>query len=222
MARTYAIADLHGRYDLLIQALNNVFRREPGNVVLLGDYIDRGPESRQIIAHLISLGESPRPGWKVVCLKGNHEDMMVETITAPLDPSWWVGNGGGATLASYGGSPPQSHIKWMAALPLYHADGKRIFVHAGVDETLPLSEQTEKALLWSRVAKKQDFSHPEGYVVHGHTPFEDGPVTLQGRINLDTGAVWTNRLVVAVFDDDVEGGPVELIEIVAKQHEPAE
>jgi serine/threonine protein phosphatase 1 len=213
MTQTYAIADLHGRYDLLIQALNTIFRRPGGTVITLGDYVDRGPESRQIISHLMTLRDSPRAGWKVICLKGNHEDMMHESLMKPLDLGWWVGNGGGATLKSYNNEVPSNHLHWINQLPSIHYDRHRVFVHAGVDPGRPLDEQTEEYKLWFRYPEDADVGHGERHVVHGHTPNPHGPERYKDRTNLDTLAWRTGRLVVAVFDDEKPGPPIEFVEI---------
>jgi len=216
---TYAIADLHGRFDLVERAFAEIAKRAAGHrfkIVTLGDYVDRGPASRQVVEFLMNAQQC----GDVICLKGNHEDMMVGAIKGDYESDWWISNGGGTTMASYGEQPPKSHIEWMERLPLSYTDGKRIFVHAGVDPTLPMSEQTEQNLVWSRVGKKINYSHPEGFVVHGHTPFEDGPIVLLGRANMDTGAVWTGRLVIAVFDNAKDGGPVEMIEINHSHPDP--
>lgn len=229
MPLTYAIADLHGRYDLLIQALNTIFARPGGGTVItLGDYVDRGPESRQIIDHLMALRESPREGWRVICLKGNHEDMMVETLTAPLNPQWWIGNGGGQTLISYGHAPrgdytpevvPTKHIEWLKALPLTHITKHRIYVHAGVDPRTSLDEQDPQNLMWKLYDDHDQGGHGQRHVVHGHHQFEDGPKLYKNRTDLDTFAWYTGRIVVGVFDEDKAGGPVEIIEVRGKPHE---
>src|SRR5258705_6982956 len=141
----YAIGDLHGRYDLLQLALIKIHEhagKTEHKIITLGDYIDRGPESRQVIEHLMLCGE------QIVALQGNHEAMAVESIHRQLDPSWWMGNGGDQTLRSYGhpflqgryhygeevyySLVPQEHVKWMATLPLYYETEKQIFVHAGI------------------------------------------------------------------------------------------
>jgi len=102
MKLTFAIADLHGRFDLLQAAYGKITEyASAGRIVHLGDYVDRGPQSREIIEFLIDEATIPE-GFTRVVLKGNHEDMMVETLTAPLNPQWWIGNGGGQTLVSYG------------------------------------------------------------------------------------------------------------------------
>lgn len=214
MNRTYAIADLHGRYDLLEAALERIEASPSGGcVVFTGDYVDRGPQSREIIERLMA--GPTKPGWEWICLKGNHEDMMVAVLRGQAEMGWWVGNGGGQTLLSFNGDVPKNCIEWADKLPQYHQDAHRIFVHADADETLPMSDQTEARMLWTRRGKHQDCQHPEGFVVHGHTPFEDGPIVLSGRANLDTGAVWTGRLAVAVFDDETPGGPIEILTIKA-------
>ncbi|MBZ9873099.1 serine/threonine protein phosphatase [Mesorhizobium sp. BR1-1-9] len=213
MSRTYVISDLHGRSDVLEAALERIEASPSGGkVVFTGDYVDRGPWSKEVVDRLMA--GPTKPGWEWICLKGNHEDMMVGAIRGEYEQGWWIGNGGSHTLSSYPDfEVPQEHVEWMDKLPVCYSDGQRIFVHAGVDETLSLAQQTERDLVWSRVPKQRDYHHPEGYVVHGHTPFEDGPIVLQGRANMDTGAVWTGRLAIAVFDDDVSGAPIEIFTV---------
>lgn len=223
MNLTYAVADLHGANDLLELALAAIHEHAAAApaagraVVFLGDYVDRGPGSRQIIERLIA---GPPEGWRWNCLKGNHEDMMVETLRKPLHPEWWLQNGGTATLCSYGhptsGSydmdvVPLDHVTWMENLPSLATDTHRVFVHAGVDPTIPLADQLEHDLLWSRSSNA--LGHGGRFVVHGHTPRPNGPVTDGQSINLDTYAWETGRLVVGVFDDDRAGGPVDLFEV---------
>lgn len=225
MSRTYAVGDIHGRFDLLSEALKAIAADSPegGRVVFLGDYIDRGAQSRQVLETLMA---GPPPGWRWKCLKGNHEDMMVAAIRGPDHADMWVGNGGAATLQSFADAPAsalEEAVEWCDRLPISACDGRRIFVHAGVDPTKSVSDQTEAMLLWSRLQKHQDCQHPEGHIVHGHTPFRDGPILLQGRSNIDTGAFWTGVLTVAVFDDDKDGGPVCcLLVTVAPPHHATE
>jgi serine/threonine protein phosphatase 1 len=225
---TYAIADLHGRDDLLAAAFAAIAAhagQRPVTIVTLGDYVDRGPQSRQVIERLIK--GPPRPDDRLICLKGNHEEMMGETLAGPRDPSWWIGNGGDATLASYGLHPdrgfmpeivPQEHLDWIAALPLTHADAHRVFVHAGVDPDRPLDGQGPDILLWKRYHHRDERGHGDLHVVHGHTPHESGPLLLEGRTALDTLAWATGRLVVAVFEPDRPGQPVARIEVRAAPH----
>src|SRR6516225_3564588 len=131
MSKTYAIADLHGRFDLLEMALARVTERAepPATLITLGDYVDRGPDSRQIIERLMAGLE--RDGWRLICLKGNHEDIMWQTCRRLPDVDWWLTNGGGATLISYGQHKgdqadvavvPAAHLDWIEQLPLMHVD----------------------------------------------------------------------------------------------------
>jgi serine/threonine protein phosphatase 1 len=157
-----------------------------------------------------------------VCLLGNHEAMMLETLLAPLAPDWWLGNGGGATLISYGHPSdglyrpeviPTDHIAWLKVLRLIYADRHRVFVHASVDPALPLDGQSENRLLWYRYPAGANEGYGGRHVVHGHHPFEDGPKLYSNRTDLDTLAWKTGRLVVGVFEDEQPGGPIDLIEV---------
>jgi serine/threonine protein phosphatase 1 len=150
MSKTYAIADLHGRFDLLEMALARITERAepPATLVTLGDYVDRGPDSRKIIERLMAgLGCD---GWRLICLKGNHEDIMWQTCRRLPGVDWWITNGGSATLISYGQQErdqadvavvPASHLDWIEQLPLMHVDTHRVFVHAGIDPNCSLNEQ---------------------------------------------------------------------------------
>ncbi len=100
MSKTYVVADLHGRFDLLEMALAQIGEHAeiPATLVTLGDYVDRGPDSRKVIERLMAgLGHD---GWRLICLKGNHEDIMWQTCRKLRDVDWWLTNGGGATLIS--------------------------------------------------------------------------------------------------------------------------
>lgn len=216
MSLTFAVADLHGRFDLLEAALGAIAIHARGRqfkIVTLGDYVDRGPQSCQVINHLM---DAQSTGMDLVCLKGNHEDMMHETLTAPLDLSWWVGNGGETTLKSYGNEVPSAHLHWIKNLPTTHIDKHRVFVHAGVDPTKALDDQTQEFMLWYRYVDSTDIGHGERHVVHGHTPNPRGPELYRNRTNLDTLAWRTGRLVIAVFEDDKPGPPIDFIEVKGK------
>lgn len=223
---TYAIADLHGRFDLLTRAYDAIAAHAaaPGTIIHLGDYVDRGPQSRQIIEFLMDPATAPA-GWHRHVLKGNHEDMAVQCLRGHARMSWWLGNGGNMTLISYGlrvgdgANPkavPEHHVEWLHTLNLYHEDEYRFFVHAGVDPEVSREEQTEEDLLW-KLYPNSDFRGFDGkHVVHGHHPFANGPTKFLARTNLDTFAWNTGRLVVGVFDDEKPGGPVDLLEIIGE------
>jgi serine/threonine protein phosphatase 1 len=218
--RTYVVPDLHGRFDLLEMALARIEAEPPGRVVFTGDYIDRGPQSRQVLERLI---DGPQlGGWKWICLKGNHEDIALQVDADPRKLRWWLDNGGDATLASYAGrrgpagdvaSIDRAHIDWMRDLPLFHQDTFRLYIHAGVDDGVPLAEQSHN-LMWKRYRPDIDAGYGDFHIVHGHDPAEDGPKLFPRRTDLDTAAFYTGRLVVGVFDDDTPGGPAALMENV--------
>jgi serine/threonine protein phosphatase 1 len=212
MSLTYVIPDLHGRDDLLSEALSAISARgDAGVIVMLGDYVDKGPHSRQVVDRLLrGVAES----WNLVALKGNHDAMMSQALRDPSKMAAWMEKGGDTALASYGGDPaavPPSHIDWLDRLGLMHFDAHRLYVHAGVDPELPLSEQTEATLLWKRYPKGFSGGFGDLHVVHGHDNFPEGPLLYEGRTNLDTLAWRTGRLTVGVFDDDRPGGPVDFI-----------
>jgi serine/threonine protein phosphatase 1 len=213
MSLTYAVADLHGRFDLLgmaFEAITSHAADREYKIVTLGDYVDRGPESRLVIQHLMEAQARGRP---LICLKGNHEDIMHTTLTAPLDPKWWARNGGEATLKSYNNGVPSNHLHWIKNLPAMRVDRHRIFVHAGIDPTKALDDQAEEFMLWHRYPELTDIGHNGRHVVHGHMANPNGPEQYQNRTNLDTQAWRTGRLMVAVFDDERPGPAIEYVEV---------
>jgi serine/threonine protein phosphatase 1 len=240
MSKTFAIADLHGRFDLLLMALREIDNRaESGDtVVFTGDYIDRGPESANILTTLIEgpvkyHGKDRDITW--VCLKGNHEEIMRLSATQDNDAlthhmgSWWVKNGGGKTLLSYGAPSnstiidaikfiPQSHVDWISNLNHVHVDEHRIFVHAGLNHNVSLEDQDEETLIWKINHEGDERDYRGLHIVHGHDQFAEGPILLKGRTDLDTFAWATGRIVIGVFDDDIAGGPVDLIEVKGDPH----
>ncbi|WP_158815216.1 metallophosphoesterase [Methylocapsa sp. S129] len=163
--RTYVVPDLHGRFDLLKLALSSIEKNEAGSVVFTGDYIDRGPQSREVIERLIA---GPSTGWKWICLLGNHEDMLIQASQNWLKIRQWLRNGGEATLRSYGSKTGSmldfsmvepAHVAWMQALPLFHRDQHRVYVHAGMEEGVPLDQQSKHTLIWKRYGE----GSAEGY-----------------------------------------------------------
>lgn len=220
----YAIPDLHGRFDLLIRALEVIYQKaqSPGKIIFLGDYVDRGPDSKKILDHLMA-GSSD--GWEWVILRGNHEEIMAQCLSDihPLD--WWLRHGGVNTLRSFGmqlGSTIDrdsvSHIypyvEWISSLAVIYVDEHRIFVHAGVDDNLSLEEQTGDVFMWHRYMNGEGWSgHFGKHVVHGHDSSRHGAKRFAGRTCLDAKAYETGRLMVGVFDDETPGGPLEILEI---------
>ena len=209
MAKTYVIADLHGRLDLLEAALARIEEHTPGKVVFTGDFIDGGPQSRGVVARLIA---GPGDGWEWVFVRGNHEDMLLDCYSGK-NLSWWLKHGGRETIDSYSGEIDPAHIEWMRSLPRLYSDKHRVYVHAGVDECYDLDQQPAGLTQWYRYSKGDNDGYRGMHVVHGHTPRRKGPELLAHRTNLDTNALSTGRLVVGVFDDEKAGGPIEVIEV---------
>lgn len=204
----YVIPDIHGRKDLLDYALSEIYsRQESGTIIFLGDYIDRGPDSGGVVRLLMS---PPPDGWKHICLKGNHEDMLIDDVTNNrkiYDPT---------ILASFGGKITEDLVSWMDSLPHYHIVDDNIFVHADWDEyTIPERQQTA-VMMWRRRNPKFGFGNPEKYLTHGHTPHEDGPIFTPNRCNLDCKAFSTGRLCVGVYQHGKKG-PIEIINITKEQ-----
>lgn len=219
--RIYAIGDIHGRLDLLERAIDAIHRDvdEHGPAALtvtLGDYVDRGPDSRGVIDRLI---DNPFP-TSYIALKGNHETLLADFLADPATGAFWRQQGGGQTLQSYGiriggltGSSfeaarrqleaalPASHVQFLGSLPISLSHGRYFFCHAGVRPGVPLDRQSEEDLLWIR----DDFlssTKPFGkIVVHGHTPVPE-PEVLPNRISIDTGAFMTGRLTCVVLEGD--------------------
>jgi serine/threonine protein phosphatase 1 len=221
-SRVYAIGDVHGRFDLLQEAFSKIERHRGAYPVanaievMLGDYVDRGLSSFDVIEFL-----SSRVRSGTICLKGNHESFLLEFLQDPRVLTHWQHVGGLETLTSYGLEPslncsakaqeklaaqlanrlPAHHHKFLISLPLCFALGDYFFVHAGVRPGVDLSHQRAEDLLWIR----NDFLNYEGsfgkIVVHGHTPVSE-PEIHNNRINLDTGAFATGNLTCAVFEDD--------------------
>ena len=224
---TYAIGDVHGCFDLLERAFAAIAGHSAAHaggerytIVTLGDYIDRGSDSRKVIERLMRGSDG---NYSLICLMGNHEAMMVETIREDIDPAWWWNNGGAQTMASYegvdGSGVPISHVDWAASRRRFHVDQYRVYVHAFVDPDLALNAQDQDRMIWHRYSladeRGYNYGRHERHVVHGHTPYVAGPILLRGRTNLDTGAFFTGRLTVGVFDDALPGGPVEILEVRA-------
>ena len=202
----YAIGDIHGSLQKLRDLLMLCEQHADGRTatfVFLGDYIDRGPDSRGVIEALIEL-QSQRPD-RIIALKGNHEAVAVEILDGETDQESWLREGGTATLRSYRIDDvrdlPAEHVAWLRALPLCFDDGERFFVHAGIDPDKPLDAQSGHDLIWIREPFLSDGRDHGRLIVHGHTPQGDGLPDFRGnRLNLDTGAVFGGALTAAAFD----------------------
>lgn len=220
----FAIGDVHGeaqRLRLLYMAILDriAFENRTARIVHLGDYVDRGPDSRGVIEAIMELERrfDRDPLIEVIALKGNHEEMMLSQIAGATDH--WLEQGGRETLASYGVDAdehahdwaeliPKTHLRWLSSLPtlLYDEPRRLAFVHAGVDpRTFPNCR--DEIRLWTRSeaftidGEWPDRPELEGLtVVHGHTPVEEPEIT-DRRINVDTGAVYGGPLTAVMLKD---------------------
>ncbi len=205
MSITYAIGDIHGSLHMLrmlIALCRQHAGGRPTTFVLLGDYIDRGPDSAGVVRAIMEL-QAELPG-RVIALKGNHEATMLEVVHGAATADHWLTQGGAETLRSYGvdtaGELPDEHVRWLRSLPLSHDDGRRFFVHAGIDPERPLDAQREHDLIWIREPFLSDTRDYGRLIVHGHTPLNgSAPDLRSNRLNLDTGAVFGGPLTAAVF-----------------------
>ena len=221
--RIYTVADIHGRADLLAKLLRAIkkdaapFEAQRRILVTLGDYIDRGSESRQVIEALIHL---PLDGFEAKHLKGNHEDLLLAFINDPAEAVLWLSNGGWATLLSYGFSAddlpervdqladireklitkiPKTHAAFFKSLRMCYQLGDYFFVHAGVRPGVALDQQKPQDLIWIRdkfLNSNDDFGK---IVVHGHT-ISTKPEVKPNRIGLDTGAFYTGVMTCLVLN----------------------
>jgi serine/threonine protein phosphatase 1 len=228
--RLYAIGDVHGRLDLL-EAMHDRIAADLAErpaadfrIIHLGDYTDRGPDSKGVLDFLVARRESdPRN----ITLMGNHDEGLLEFLATAGRDGLFAGNGGEATARSYGvavdfssdtraragrdallRAMPEAHTAFLASLPRSIAFGDFFFCHAGIRPGIPIAAQDPHDLIWIR----WDFLDHKGLfekvVVHGHTPVP-APEILPNRVDIDTGAFKTGRLTALVID----GGDKTLIEM---------
>ncbi|UCD77696.1 MAG: serine/threonine protein phosphatase [Desulfobacterales bacterium] len=198
MGRIFAIGDIHGSFERLQELMQKIpidFAHD--TLVFIGDYIDRGPGSVEVVDYLVNL-KKRIPG--IIFLKGNHEDMLEKYLDG-TDRFTYLLNGGQNTLDSYLSKNPQSesfpippeHMKFFKSLRLYYETEAYIFVHAGLRPKVPLGSQETEDLLWIRdkfIYSKYNFGKT---VIFGHTPLER-PLVESNKIGIDTGAVYGNAL----------------------------
>jgi len=221
--RVYAIGDVHGRLDLLLQLHEKIAEDARGGadlnqrVIYLGDYIDRGPSSRDVIETLRSV----RPGGlPVIQLLGNHEAMLLRFLEDFTVGPEWLNYGGLATLMSYGVNPkgdggatqdlqavqralferlPEAHRQFLLNLPTHVEVGDYFFTHAGVRPGIPLDQQKDSDLIWIRDEFLRSSEFHGKVIIHGHS-YKTEPEVLSNRIGIDTGAYATGRLTCLVLE----------------------
>lgn len=226
----YVVGDIHGRVDLLrvihekiLEDAKSVSGDVRKIVVYLGDYIDRGLESKNVIDMLI---ESPLQDFESVFLKGNHEDALLSFLDDASIGQSWFSIGGGATVYSYSirvenrlhakerfnkiqnqlrNCLPTEHLDFLSSLKLFHEIGDYVFVHAGIMHGIPLEKQNPEYMMWARDDFHDDFleskSHHNKVVVHGHMVTKE-PDICKNRIGIDTGAYVSNLLTCLVLEKE--------------------
>ena len=230
----YAIGDIHGRADLLQELFDLIDRDQQASgleqplAVFLGDYIDRGQDSRRVLRTLHSMQRSleadPQAEGEMLCLMGNHERMMLDFLDAPQEAgARWLRNGGIATLDSFGidGVPqeatpevleaardalaealeegtPDGLAAWLRAMPMIAQSGNVALTHAACDPDQPIDAQLPATLLWGHADFLTRPRRDGIWVVHGHTVVST-PTLADGRIAVDTGAYFSDRLTAAIL-----------------------
>ncbi len=198
--KIFAVGDIHGCFEKVDALLNILpWSRDNGDLLLfIGDYVDRGHRSRDVIERLVKLKAA---GGNFVFLKGNHEKMLMDYYIHQKDMMLYVANGGAETIASYveGGIGrkafvlPEEHLEFLLSLKLYYETDDYVFVHAGLKDGVPLEEQNEEDLLWIREEFIYSTFDWNKRVIFGHTALET-PFVTPGKIGIDTGAVYGNKL----------------------------
>jgi len=228
--RLYAIGDIHGcrghltrLLDAIATDLQGAPKAEAIQIIFVGDYIDRGPDSAGVIDDILALTQEGLPDGQpvdVVALKGNHEDYFDAMLRGDLTrAAHWMMNGGEETLESYGVTPPERdddpkdmaraardlavavppvHKDFLAGLRLIHRAGDYLFVHAGLRPGVPIEDQREEELIWIRKPFLESDADFGALVVHGHTVVarvEEKP----NRLDIDTGACYGGDLTAVCF-----------------------
>jgi serine/threonine protein phosphatase 1 len=216
--RIYAVGDIHGCIDRLV-AMHEAIAEdladrpcEDTTLIHLGDYVDRGTDSAQVVDWLLS--GPPVPADRIVNLMGNHEEMMLAAIAGTDNEaaSHWLNNGGADSLASWNIGRSAPPAAWAAQIPVHHQEFLRkldlshlappfMFVHAGIRPGIPLDRQSKHDLLWIREPFLSSKADHGAVVVHGHTPKRD-PIVQRNRIAIDTGAVLGGALTCVVLEAD--------------------
>ncbi len=217
MTHYYVIPDIHGMSSLLKDALATIYSANPngGKIIFLGDYIDRGPDNRGALEIVMN----PPKNWEFICLLGNHEVMFLDSYTCrtpfyDLDAAIDIcGNPDVKTYIDLHAAINPEIIRWMRGLKLFYIEDNNVFAHAYYSDQTPPEEQRESDVVWQRMSDFETYHNDKQgfYLVHGHTPRKHGPVTSPNRLNLDTGAVFYKRLVVAKFEKEKRGA-VEFME----------
>jgi serine/threonine protein phosphatase 1 len=200
--RTIAVGDIHGCLAAVRALLEAIGPRANDTIITLGDYVDRGPDSRGVLDELIAL----RSRCRLIPLLGNHDEMFLEICSGQTELfDEWLPFGGNATVASYGGRVPEGvpdeHLEFLRACPSYHESQRHLFVHASYVAHLPLAEQPVEVLHWESLKFRQPGPHCSGKTaIVGHTAQKDGEILDLGYLKcIDTccyGEGWLTVLDV--------------------------
>lgn len=224
----YAVPDLHGRYDLLEKVVDTILKYDMqfknSKIVFLGDYVDRGPNSKKVIDYLMFLTGNLKQ-IKCICLKGNHDKVLVDIYNGRLSEEQidqWADHGLIQTLFSYDPNIsridlsviPKEHIEWLDSLPVIKVTKHHIFVHAGVDPNHALDKQDIAYMLWKRYEKDENSGYKNYHIVRGHQGSIKGPNISDNRSDLDTYAFHTGRIPIAIYEVNTPGKPIHLMEVM--------
>lgn len=209
--RYYCFPDVHGQANLLKKALDFVYRENPdgGKIIFLGDYIDRGYDHKTVLETVMY----PPEKWEFICLKGNHEDMFLQSYDKRsefFDMNVLLEYYTGPGLMYYDTvhkNFPKEIVEWMRSLKLFHFEGNNVFAHAYYNAyTLPEMQDPDQ-VMWQRFDDWTTFASPLNnlYLTHGHTPRKNGPVKSPNRVNLDCGACFYQRFVIGEYFEGVTG-----------------
>lgn len=237
--RLYVVGDIHGRNDLLVAMLDKIIEdaeaasdeRRP-RFVFLGDYVDRGDHSAEVLDTLSTLKDESAQACEF--LMGNHEAAMLAFLEDPVAGSAWLGWGGRQTVLSYGLDPvsrepdetelcdireklqekASSHLPFLKSLKRYIVSGDVICAHASLDPTLELTAQPDMALLWGRPPSGQKSGMPGRRLIHGHFA-EYEPVVRPERICVDTGACYSGRLTAVRLDEGAQFLQVDVLDLLS-------
>lgn len=223
--KTIVIGDIHGCYNELkelftILETEGEYNKDIDKLVFLGDYIDRGKDSRLVIEFIRKLQKNNN---NVIALMGNHEDMLLDYLDNKNNT--WTWNGHNSTMISYKGFDEQfkNDVEWIRNLPLYDEDEHYIYVHAGVDAYKSMEEQSRNTLLWVREPFIYGIKEYHKRIIFGHTPTinlseEHKPVcTFANNIDIDTGCVFGGALTALIIDNDKIDGFYQ-VEKELKEH----
>jgi len=202
--RIFVIGDIHGCYEKLKTLLEKIHVKNNDMLVFLGDYIDRGADSKKVVDEVINL----KSRHHTVTLLGNHEKMLLDVLQKGLPIEMWLFNGGEATLLSYGirGHDisfhlfPPEHMEFFRSLLPYYETDNYIFVHAGLRPNIPLRKQSVDDLVWIRDEFIYSDCNFGKVVVFGHTPLAE-PVFMRNKIGIDTGAVYGGKLTCLILPE---------------------